>query len=111
MILLFDHHLSPRLVGMLADIFPASLHVRGVGLARETDRVIWQYAKNNQMTIVSKDADFHQLSFVYGPPPKVVWIRCGSVTTNRIADILRQHATDITEFHADDEAAYLVISG
>jgi predicted nuclease of predicted toxin-antitoxin system len=108
--LLFDHHLSPRLVGMLADVFSSALHVRDVALDRESDQIVWQYARQHGLTIVSKDSDFHQLSFVYGHPPKVVWLRCGSISTPQIADILRRHAQSITAFHADDDAAFLAIS-
>jgi predicted nuclease of predicted toxin-antitoxin system len=32
---------------------------------------------------VSKDADFHERSFVLGPPPKVIWIRRRNCSTTR----------------------------
>ena len=34
---------------------------------------------------MSKDSDFRQLAFLHGPPPKVVWLRIGNVTTVEIA--------------------------
>jgi predicted nuclease of predicted toxin-antitoxin system len=34
---------------------------------------------------VSKDTDFHQRSFLFGGPPKVVWIRLGNCSTEDIA--------------------------
>jgi predicted nuclease of predicted toxin-antitoxin system len=74
--LLFDQNLAPRLVARLADIFPASEHVRDVGLAAGDDLAVWEYAKAGGFAIVSKDADFRQLSFLYGSPPKVVWLSC-----------------------------------
>jgi hypothetical protein len=39
--LLFDQNLAPRLVARLADIFPASEHVRDVGLATGDDHAVW----------------------------------------------------------------------
>jgi predicted nuclease of predicted toxin-antitoxin system len=33
---------------------------------------VWNYAAEHGYTIVSKDADFHQRSLVWGAPPKVV---------------------------------------
>lgn len=42
--LLLDQNLSPRLLGLLADLFPESRHVREVGLASADDTVIWAYA-------------------------------------------------------------------
>ena len=78
---LFDENLSPRLVAGLSDVFPASVHVRDVGLARATDAAIWRYARGHDLAIVSKDSDFHQVSFLRGAPPKVIWIRRGNCTT------------------------------
>ena len=69
--LLFDQNLSHKLVLRLADLFPKSVHVREVGLKEAGDLIVWEYARNNGL-VVSKDSDFHQRSFLYGYPPKVV---------------------------------------
>jgi Domain of unknown function (DUF5615) len=65
--LLFDENLSHKLVRLLADLFPNSVHVRDVGLKAADDLVVWEYAKNNDLMIVSKDSDMHQRSFMFGP--------------------------------------------
>ena len=108
--LLFDQNLSHRLVGALADIFPNSHHVRNVGLGRADDDAVWQYAAAQGFTIVSKDSDFHQLSFLRGHPPKVVWIRRGNCSTNEAESLLRQHETDLHSFEQDPDASFLVLS-
>lgn len=64
--LLFDQNLSRRLVSELDDFFPGSVHVTSVGLDIAEDRAIWEFATTNEFTIVSKDSDFRQLSFLYG---------------------------------------------
>jgi len=69
--LLLDQNLSPRLVAPLAELFPGTTHVRDAGLERASDRSVWEYARLHHYCILSKDADFHQLSFLYGAPPKV----------------------------------------
>jgi predicted nuclease of predicted toxin-antitoxin system len=102
--LLFDHNLSERLVGQLADLFPGSTHVRTTGLDRASDRDVWDHAAKHGLIVVSKDADFHQMSFVFGPPPKVVWIRAGNCTTHRIAEILRANSAAVESFVAGDGA-------
>ena len=107
--LLFDHNLSYKLVSLLADIFPKSRHVRAVGLAAASDRRVWNYASTEDLVIVSKDEDFHQLSFVRGPPPKVVWVRLGNCTTADIERALRTSRADLLRFHEDDEAAFLIV--
>lgn len=67
--LLFDENLSPELVVALADIFQESAHVREVGLKSSNDRKVWDYAAETGYTIITKDADFRQRSFLFGPPP------------------------------------------
>jgi predicted nuclease of predicted toxin-antitoxin system len=64
--LLFDQNLASRLVRSLAALYPDSVHVRDVELASADDVAVWEYAKQNALTIVSKDGDFHQRSFLYG---------------------------------------------
>ena len=70
--LLFDENLSPKLPRLLAELFPGSTHVRDCGLTGQSDEDIWRYAIANGFIIVSKDADFHQRTLLYGPPPKLV---------------------------------------
>jgi predicted nuclease of predicted toxin-antitoxin system len=108
--LLFDQNLSHRLVRSLADIFPNSGHVRNVGLGRADDDAVWHYAAAQSFMIVSKDSDFHQLSFVRGHPPKVVWIRRGNCSTDEIESLLRQHEADLRAFARDPDASFLVLS-
>lgn len=62
--LLLDQNLAPRLVAALATLYPDSTHVREVGLATADDNVVWRYAADQGFTIVSKDADFHERSFL-----------------------------------------------
>jgi predicted nuclease of predicted toxin-antitoxin system len=108
--LLFDENLSPRLVELLADVFPGSAHVRDVGLASATDADVWAYAKLNALTIVSKDADFRQVSFLHGQPPKVVWLHVGNRSTAGIQSLVRAHVADLLAFDADPVAALLVLT-
>jgi predicted nuclease of predicted toxin-antitoxin system len=108
--LLFDQNLSHRLVRSLADIFPHSNHVRDVGLGSADDEAVWQYAAAEGFAIVSKDSDFHQLSFLRGHPPKVIWIRRGNCSTDEIESLLRAHEPDLRAFEHDPAASFLVLS-
>ena len=60
----FGQNLSHRLVSMLGEAFPESAHVRDFDLRRADDATIWEFAKSNGYTILSKDNDFHQRSFL-----------------------------------------------
>jgi predicted nuclease of predicted toxin-antitoxin system len=108
--LLFDQNLSHKLARRLADLFPGSIHVREVGLKEAEDPIVWEYAKQQGFMIVSKDSDFHQRSFVFGFPPKVVWIRLGNCTTGEVEQVIRKNFDSIKAFAEDEEAAFLSLS-
>ena len=59
--------------------------------------------------MASKDSDFHELSLLYGSPPKVVWICRGNCTTKQIEFILRNKLKDIRSLVDNPESTYLVI--
>ncbi|MEW6681428.1 MAG: DUF5615 family PIN-like protein [Nitrospirota bacterium] len=107
--LLFDQNLSPWFVDALRNLYPGSVHVRDVGLRDADDDAIWQYATRHGLTIASKDADFHQRSFLFGHPPKVIWIRRGNCSTADILSILRARHTEVEAFGLDAEGAFLAL--
>ena len=74
------------------------------------DTVIWSYAAAHELTIVSKDADFHQLSFLRGHPPKVIWLRIGNAPTASVAALLREHHAVVQSFYADPDVAFLALA-
>ncbi len=82
--LLFDENLSRHLVPLLRDLYPDSVHVCDIGLERADDRDLWNYAVKAGVTIVTKDGDLHQLSFLYGHPPKIIWLRIGNCSTKDV---------------------------
>ncbi len=43
------------------------------------DSEIWFYAKENKLTIVTKDADFSELVLLSKPPPRVIHIKYGNM--------------------------------
>jgi len=108
--LLFDENLSPKLPNRLSDLFPNSIHVRDVGMKATIDPVVWEYAKNNDLMIVSKDADMHDLSLLFGNPPKVIWLRLGNCSTLQVEKLLRQEFSTIRLFHEDENLSLLALS-
>ena len=93
----------------LADLYPASAHVTGVGLAGASDDAVWRYAATHGYLLVTKDEDFLRRSVLDGPPPKVVWIRLGNGPTAAIAQLLRDHYQDLERFVTHEEAAFLAL--
>jgi len=107
--LLFDENLSHKLVRSLLDLFPDSIHVRDVGLKSANDPLVWEYARDNNLILISKDSDMHQRSFMFGPPPKVVWVRLGNCSTADVERLARQHFDAIKAFHEDQYASFLIL--
>ena len=93
----------------MADIFPASSQVRLLGLAEADDRAVWQHAKANGFVLVTQDSDFADMAALYGPPPKVIWLRCGNQPTQAIEKLLRRHTQTIAAFEQDPTANCLEI--
>ena len=107
--LLLDNNLSPRLCRTLRDLWPEMIHVRDVGLEAVDDPVVWDYARQRGFTIVSKDSDFNNLSFLFGAPPKVMWIQLGNCSTVEVETVLRLRHGDVMAFIGDPEATLLVL--
>ena len=89
--LLFDQHLSHKQTMALIDLFPDSTHVRDVGQQSSDDKTIWNFAKDNGLTIVTKDSDYFDFVQVFGYPPKIIWIKSGNGPTSLVAQIIRKN--------------------
>jgi len=96
--LLFDQNISFRIIKEISPLFPGSKQVREVGLEGKQDREVWNYAKSNGFTLVSFDSDFADLSLIFGFPPKVIWLRLGNSSTNRIIAVMTQKKEEIQIF-------------
>ena len=107
--LLFDENLSPRLPVVLADTYPGSAHVHACGLGNADDSAIWQYAKDNDFTIVSKDSDFQERGVLHGQPPKFIWLRAPNCSSEQIENLLRTAFPIIQRFIQEDQESCLVL--
>ena len=72
------------------------------------DKDVWEFARQHDYMIVSKDADFSEMGVVYGFPPKIIWIRRGNCSTQAIETLLRESFERICEF-ADEMAIGILI--
>lgn len=106
----FDENLSPKLVRMLADDYPGCLHIREAGHRGASDADIWEYARRQGFTIVSKNTDFRERSFVEGSPPKVIWLDIGNGGTTVVAELLWRERRRVEAFHRQDESSFLILS-
>ena len=81
---LLDQNLSLRRKDASRDLYRESKHVR--------------------------DADFRQLSFAFGHPPKVIWIRRGHCSTLEIESILRDRYNDLLAFYQGEEGSFFALT-
>jgi predicted nuclease of predicted toxin-antitoxin system len=105
--LLFDQNLSRSLVASEIARFPGSAHVRDFDLESADDEEIWIFGAAQGFTIVSKDSDFRQRSFLRGAPPKVIWLNVGNCSTSHIERIFLRSIDQIVAFDGSIEAAFL----
>jgi predicted nuclease of predicted toxin-antitoxin system len=101
--LLFDQNISYRIMKVLPEAFTGSSHVKQEGLINVLDKEIWDFAKNNQYTIVTQDSDFNDLNILKGFPPKIIWIRTGNIKTMALLNILLDYYDELDHFIHDSE--------
>ena len=98
---LFDQNISHRILKILPKQFIGSTTIKQENLIDSSDRIIWEFAKKSDFTIVTQDSDFNDLNSLYGFPPKIIWIRTGNLRTEQIAKILIDHSGEIENFLKD----------
>lgn len=95
--LLLDENLSRKLVPFLQDRFPGTSHVVLAGLERADDLTIWRHAREEGYALVTRDADYLELSALRGTPPLIVWIKMHNPGKGRALQRLLQHAETIEQ--------------
>jgi len=94
--LLFDEGLSPKLVGLLDDLFPGSESALRNGLAGQGDTRILEWAVAHGFVLVSTDSDFETLIPRF-ETASVVILRSCNYPTAIAAEVLRRNAVRIAE--------------
>ncbi|OGU71840.1 MAG: hypothetical protein A2V93_12135 [Ignavibacteria bacterium RBG_16_34_14] len=107
--LLLDQNLSYKLCDKLKNIFPEVIHVKKLGLEKDNDDDLWEFAKNNSFIIVTKDSDFNEKAVIKGFPPKTIWIKKGNCSTNEIEKILKNKFLEIKNFSEDTQNSILIL--
>lgn len=107
--LLLDENLSRRLVPFLQYDYPGSTQVVLLGLESATDKAIWLRAKQEGFVIVTRDADFQELSLVWGAPPKVIWLKTFNQSRAATLKVLIDNKDRIVEALERDNLASVEI--
>jgi predicted nuclease of predicted toxin-antitoxin system len=59
------------------------------------DSEIWEYAKENDLTIVTKDTDFSDMIMITVPPPRVIHIKLGNMKMREFHQLLSRIWGDV----------------
>ena len=107
--LLLDENLSRRLVPFLQHDYPDSNQVVLLGMESATDKEVWQKAKDAVDVIVTRDADFQELSLVWGQPPKVMRLKTLNQTRAATLKVLIENRDAIVEALVNNNLASVEI--
>lgn len=107
--LLIDRMLSRRLEQFLETHYPGTEHADRTQKEDAEDAEIWEYARNNGFTILTKDADFLELAERQGWPPKLIKLNLGNCSNEEVTELLITRKQEIREFHANEERGLLLL--
>ncbi|KUJ59383.1 hypothetical protein AR687_23550 [Flavobacteriaceae bacterium CRH] len=108
--LLFDANISWRILKLTGNDFPDSLHANTIPVKQPAkDIEIWEFAKQNNFTILTHDDDFEKLLLLKGVPPKVIILKTFNRNTKQISEILISKKDIIDSFISNDELMILEI--
>lgn len=89
MIIWLDAQLSPSIARWIAETFAVECAcARDLGLRDALDPSIFAAARAAGANVMTKDADFANMVESLGPPPRVIWIRCGNTSNAALKDLL-----------------------
>jgi len=72
------------------------IHVSDINL-RMNDNEIWNYAKEHNLTIITKDKDFSNRILFNTPPPKVIHLKIGNLKLKSLFSYLSDNWNSIIE--------------
>lgn len=102
--LLLDENLSWRMIKKLIPFFKEVMHVSSLKINQPaSDISIWNYAKENDFTIVSKDDDFEKIVLLRKAPPKLLFLKTNNAETNKTAELIIENKEKIIEFINSNE--------
>ena len=91
MIIWVDAQLSPALAPWLKNTFGVeAFSLRYLNMVRTKDRAIFNAARDAGAVVMTKDEDFVLLQAQLGPPPQILWVRCGNTSNAYLRRVLQE---------------------
>lgn len=99
-----DAHLSPRLAGWIQEqLGDETIALREIGLRDADDNTIFEKAREAKSVILTKDRDLAEMVGRIGPPPTIIWLRCGNTTEANLKELLANHLNHALDLLASGE--------
>jgi len=108
--LLLDANISWRVIKLIGNDFSDCFHAKDIKVNQPAkDIEIWEYARQNNFTILTHDDDFEKLLLLKGAPPKIIILKTFNKNTKEIAEILILKKDIIESFIFNNELMILEI--
>jgi len=108
--LLLDANISWRIIKFVENDFSDCLHAKDIKITQPAkDLEIWEFAKQNNFTILTHDDDFEKLLLLKGAPPKVIILKTFNKNTKQIAELLISKREIIESFISNQDLMILEI--
>jgi predicted nuclease of predicted toxin-antitoxin system len=102
--LLLDENLSWRIKKTLSPFFEEIVHASDLKITQPANDIsIWNYAKKNSFTIISKDDDFEKIVLLRKAPPKSIYLKTYNLNTKKLAKLITDSKDKIIEFENSKE--------
>jgi predicted nuclease of predicted toxin-antitoxin system len=86
-----DAQLSPAIAPWLTKEFGVeAFSARYLNLVYAKDRTIFDAAREANVVVLTKDSDFIVLQERFGPPPSLLWVRCGNTSNAYLRRVLQR---------------------
>jgi predicted nuclease of predicted toxin-antitoxin system len=86
-----DAQLSPEIATWITRNFGyEAVAIRDLGLRDVSDIKIFKAAQMADVILITKDSDFSHLVQCLGIPPRIIWLRCGNTSNQRLRQIFEK---------------------
>jgi len=84
-----DNHLPPAFAAWMRNALAVDcVPVRDLNFQRASDSEIFSAAREAQVVVMTKDADFVRLLEHHGAPPQVIWVTCGNTSNAHLRALI-----------------------
>ena len=84
-----DAQISPAIAAWINRSYPdyEAASLRSLELQAAEDVDVFMAAKEANAILITKDVDLIELLNKHGSPPKIIWLRCGNTSNERLREI------------------------